>query len=63
MKIRLEDTPEHVETFAARLRELFDVRRETGDYRNRPPSPIVRRYLTVKLRAGKTQPARQDARR
>lgn len=50
MKIRLEDTPEQVEAFAAVLRDTFDVRNETSNYRNRPPSPLVRRYLTVGMR-------------
>lgn len=50
MRIRLHDTPAAVEAVAKVLRGAFDVLAESGDYTDRPPSQLVRRYLDVTLR-------------
>lgn len=57
MKIRLTGTPEQVATGAAMVRRTFDVRAESSDYRNRPPSSLVRRYFTVEPRRRETAPS------
>jgi hypothetical protein len=51
MKIRIEGTPRGVEAFAAFLRATIDVRQESQDYDNRPPSTLVRRYIDAELLA------------
>lgn len=51
MKIRLMDTPDQVEAFAAVLRRAFDVVEESGEYANRGTSRMVRRYVDLRLRA------------
>lgn len=50
MDIRLMDTPEQVEAFAAVLRLAFDVVEESGDYPNRGASLKARRYMDLRLR-------------
>ncbi len=49
IKIRLEGTPGEVEQAAQALRESASLRilEESRDYRNRPPSTLVRRYFEV----------------
>jgi hypothetical protein len=50
MKIRLMDTPDQVEAYAAVLRRVFDVVEESGQYANRGTSRMVRRYVDLRLR-------------
>jgi hypothetical protein len=50
MKIRLMDTADQVETFAAVLRRAFDVAEESGQYANRGASRMVRKYMDLRLR-------------
>lgn len=47
MRIRLHDTPARVETFAAALRQAFEVTEESSDYASRGVSVKVRRYLDI----------------
>jgi|GEM_PF-5286989 len=50
MKIRLMDTPDQVEAYAAVMRRAFDVVEESGEYANRGTSRMVRRYVDLRLR-------------
>lgn len=49
MRVRLHGTPDEVSTFAAALRECFEVIEESRDVRDRTPSRLVRRYLDIRL--------------
>jgi len=50
MDIRLMDTPDQVEAFAAVMRRAFDVVEESASYANRGGSAKVRKYLDLRLR-------------
>jgi hypothetical protein len=55
VKIRLHGTRAEVETLADLLRRTataqgpFEIVGESGDYTDRPPSTLVRRYLEIRL--------------
>lgn len=49
MKIRLEGTPTEVKAFADALCTISEVHPHFKEYRNRPPSKLVRRYLDAEL--------------
>ena len=55
MKIRLHGTKTEVEILANLLRHTatdqapFQIVNESGDYTDRPPSTLVRRYLEIRL--------------
>ncbi len=65
IKIRLEGTLGEVEQVAQALRESASLRilDESRDYRNRPPSTLVRRYVQVEcVTARSSQNRRNDTR-
>jgi hypothetical protein len=47
VRIRLHGMPDDVQATAEALRDVFDVVDESRDYCDRPPSQLVRRYLTT----------------
>ncbi|WP_267594478.1 hypothetical protein [Carbonactinospora thermoautotrophica] len=49
MKIRLEGTPDECQHAANRIRDVFDVLDVSEPYPDRPPSRLVRVYLTVRI--------------
>jgi|GEM_PF-5776744 len=55
MKIRLMDTPDEVEAYAAVLRSAFDVVEESGEYANRGMSRMVRKYMDLRLRVEESE--------
>ena len=49
MNLRLHGTPDEVKQILARLTEVFTVVAISATYPDRPPSPLVRVYVEVRL--------------
>lgn len=64
IKIRLEGTSDEVEQAAQALRESPSLRilDESRNYRNRPPSKLVRRYFQVECAHSRAVRHKSDAR-
>ncbi|WP_181727636.1 hypothetical protein [Streptomyces sp. PT12] len=53
MRIRLEGTPDECQRATEAIARVLDVLETSRPYPNRPPSQLIRVYLTANTRASK----------